>query len=336
MADETETTQIRAPANRRPQRRLGGLSLALLSGQDAGRVIAVRSREVLIGRGEHADLRLAADDISRKHAKIILDVDGIAKIVDLRSVNGTYVNGRQVEVEVLREGDRIRIGMKATLDVRYDYGADEETEEPSPEEPAVESITEQPRASRRPRAMQTIPATSLEPSELDPQRNFREAVAAYQRVLEMREQRLGPHHPSVAAVLIDIGNTLATQAEHAEAEQFFRRALTIYSSRRGGSDDDRIDTMIAIGECCLARGGHVDAAALLEPALRHRESDGSAPHALARVRFALARALGESGADPDRAQKLAKQARSECDDTDEQRHLMRSIDRWLATSARAS
>lgn len=336
MVDESDTTQIRAPAKRRPQRRLGGLSLVVLSGEDAGRTIPVRSREVLIGRGEQADLRLPADDISRKHAKIILDVDGIAKIVDLRSVNGTYVNGRRVEVEVLREGDRVRIGMKATLDVRYEYGADEIDEQSPAAEAGPPRPPEPPRSPRRARAMQTMPATVTDSSALDPQRNFREAVAAYQRVLEMREQRLGVNHPSVAAVLIDIGNTLATQAEHGEAEDYFRRALSIYSAQKTGAEDERIDTMIAIGECCLARNAFADAAGALGPALKQREQDGSPPSALARVRFALARALGESGMDPAKAVTLATQARNECGDTDEQRHLLRTIDQWLAGFQRAS
>jgi diguanylate cyclase (GGDEF)-like protein len=65
--------------------------------------------EVVLGREPGCTVRLPADDVSRRHARIALDGDGHL-LVDLRSRNGTWVNGRAVERHRLRAGDRIRVG----------------------------------------------------------------------------------------------------------------------------------------------------------------------------------------------------------------------------------
>src|SRR5438876_11736065 len=53
--------------------------------------------EVLrIGRGLAADLRLDENSVSRRHAIVVQDARG-TRILDDRSSNGTFVNGRRVE-----------------------------------------------------------------------------------------------------------------------------------------------------------------------------------------------------------------------------------------------
>jgi len=61
----------------------------------------------LIGRSPEADVRLKRDEISRQHAEIILQDDGLT-LKDLRSANGTFVNGRRVRKAELGAGDEIR------------------------------------------------------------------------------------------------------------------------------------------------------------------------------------------------------------------------------------
>jgi diguanylate cyclase (GGDEF)-like protein len=65
--------------------------------------------EVVLGREPGATVRLPADDVSRRHARIVADGEGHL-LVDLRSRNGTWVNGRAVERHRLRAGDRVRVG----------------------------------------------------------------------------------------------------------------------------------------------------------------------------------------------------------------------------------
>jgi hypothetical protein len=62
-----------------------------------------------IGRGLVADVRLEDSHVSRRHAILALRGDG-ARILDDRSYNGTFVNGRRVTVEYLTDGDVVRFG----------------------------------------------------------------------------------------------------------------------------------------------------------------------------------------------------------------------------------
>ncbi len=65
--------------------------------------------EVVIGRDAGCAVRLQADDVSRRHARVAPDGDGHV-VVDLGSTNGTWVNGREVETHRLRAGDVVRLG----------------------------------------------------------------------------------------------------------------------------------------------------------------------------------------------------------------------------------
>ena len=86
--------------------------LVVENGPDAGREIELAfGQRAVVGRAHDADLRVDADDglASRHHAEIIASAAGI-EVRDLGSRNGTFQNGRQVHVTVLRPGDRLRIG----------------------------------------------------------------------------------------------------------------------------------------------------------------------------------------------------------------------------------
>lgn len=67
--------------------------------------------EVTIGRNPGNELRVNNPSISRKHARISYDVQlGQCSISDLKSSNGTYVNGNRIQTQRLVDGDRIRVG----------------------------------------------------------------------------------------------------------------------------------------------------------------------------------------------------------------------------------
>jgi diguanylate cyclase (GGDEF)-like protein len=73
-----------------------------------GQRIALRS-EVVLGRDPTCAVRLDAEDVSRRHARVA--PDGTGHVVgDLGSLNGTWVNGLEVERRRLASGDRIRVG----------------------------------------------------------------------------------------------------------------------------------------------------------------------------------------------------------------------------------
>ncbi|MBI3891352.1 MAG: FHA domain-containing protein, partial [Candidatus Wallbacteria bacterium] len=67
---------------------------------------------VLVGRDDSNDLRLTGDGtISRTHSAIVTTTDPTGcQVIDLRSSNGTYVDGRLVEQCPLEPGSRLAIG----------------------------------------------------------------------------------------------------------------------------------------------------------------------------------------------------------------------------------
>ena len=66
-------------------------------------------RPITIGRSPEADVVVLDEKVSRVHCGIRL-WDGEFFIKDLKSRNGTTVNGQRVEMVRLNPGDRIRVG----------------------------------------------------------------------------------------------------------------------------------------------------------------------------------------------------------------------------------
>lgn len=85
--------------------------LALLRGSAVGEHRYALQSDSIIGRArEQVQIHLDHPHVSRKHARLMVTDDG-AILEDLRSANGTYVNGRRIAQPVpLRIGDRIDIG----------------------------------------------------------------------------------------------------------------------------------------------------------------------------------------------------------------------------------
>jgi predicted component of type VI protein secretion system len=64
----------------------------------------------LVGRSEEADILLADQSISRRHARIYNTEEGLM-VEDLGSSNGTYVQGRKIEGRVrISLGEEVRLG----------------------------------------------------------------------------------------------------------------------------------------------------------------------------------------------------------------------------------
>ncbi|MFO0946701.1 MAG: GGDEF domain-containing protein [Planctomycetota bacterium] len=67
------------------------------------------STRFVIGRGLNCEMVLGDESASREHACIELREEGFF-IRDMRSTNGTFVNEVRITEEMLKDGDRIRIG----------------------------------------------------------------------------------------------------------------------------------------------------------------------------------------------------------------------------------
>lgn len=83
-------------------------ALRILSGPQAGSVHTLKMGRNLIGRGPHCDIKMASSGVSKEHSEIHVYKDKIL-VVDLRSSNGTYLNGIKVQNGIVRLGDKISV-----------------------------------------------------------------------------------------------------------------------------------------------------------------------------------------------------------------------------------
>lgn len=84
--------------------------LAIKKGPPKGTQFSLKRQTVLLGRDPGSDIFLDDVTVSRRHAKIQLKGKR-ATILDLDSLNGTYVNGVRIGDETpLNSNDEIQIG----------------------------------------------------------------------------------------------------------------------------------------------------------------------------------------------------------------------------------
>jgi len=97
--------RAREAANRLPT-----ASLEVVRGQFAGACFEIERAVCSIGRGEENDVRIRDDTVSLNHATL-LRKRGAWFVVDLRSMNGTFVDGSRVSGErELHQGAQLRLG----------------------------------------------------------------------------------------------------------------------------------------------------------------------------------------------------------------------------------
>ncbi|MBN1804769.1 MAG: FHA domain-containing protein [Sedimentisphaerales bacterium] len=86
------------------------ISLILLKEDGTNKVFPVRSKATVLGRREDCDLCIPLHVISRRHCQLSQELDSL-KIRDLKSSNGTYINGTKIEDETeAKAGDHVQIG----------------------------------------------------------------------------------------------------------------------------------------------------------------------------------------------------------------------------------
>lgn len=78
-------------------------------------VIPLVLRETLIGRIDSNHLVLEVDDVSRIHARVLLEPEGVVVVEDCGSSVGTLVNGDPIDRAVLNDGDIIQVGSAKIL-----------------------------------------------------------------------------------------------------------------------------------------------------------------------------------------------------------------------------
>ena len=81
----------------------------LFDDADRQQTVPIQREWTRIGRSLAADVRFDDATVSRRHALIVHQADG-TRVLDDRSLNGVYVNGRRVEWSPLKDGDQITVG----------------------------------------------------------------------------------------------------------------------------------------------------------------------------------------------------------------------------------
>ncbi len=112
--DESETTAVVTLADIRRQKSKQQTQpeyhiLVHVKGTELGRVRTLEQDTILLGRGSDADIWLADDGVSRRHARLVKSGNSYS-LIDLGSANGSFVQGERIESRVLKDGDQVQLG----------------------------------------------------------------------------------------------------------------------------------------------------------------------------------------------------------------------------------
>jgi len=77
---------------------------------DAKAVTLLPGDSYVAGRSTPSEIELDDPSVSREHARISIAEDGTIEVIDLDSMNGTFVNGERVERATLGAGDQLALG----------------------------------------------------------------------------------------------------------------------------------------------------------------------------------------------------------------------------------
>lgn len=83
-------------------------AIKILNGSQSGKIFPLQKGNNVIGRSGRADIRFADTGVSKSHAQIFVTNDKVI-ISDLKSSNGTFVNGIKVQNHGLKTGDKVLI-----------------------------------------------------------------------------------------------------------------------------------------------------------------------------------------------------------------------------------
>ena len=85
------------------------LVLVMFKSDGERRDFPIKAQRTMIGRARTADLRVPLSSVSRRHCEILIRNDDVL-VHDLGSRNGTFLNNRRIEEEMLEAGDELTIG----------------------------------------------------------------------------------------------------------------------------------------------------------------------------------------------------------------------------------
>jgi two-component system, NtrC family, response regulator HydG len=112
MARDDETRTLLRPSVA-PAAEATGFVLRVSAGPDRGRSVTLGGPlRVLVGQSASCELRLSDPHVSRRHVAVE-PVGSNLRVVDLGSLNGTFVNGVRIESVLAAVGDQVLLGSTA-------------------------------------------------------------------------------------------------------------------------------------------------------------------------------------------------------------------------------
>ena len=103
--------------------------IIVIDGKEKGRVFSLKEGVNVVGRGK-ADICLEDPQISRVHLALHVDLGGKVKLSDLKSLNGTQLNGIACESSQLKHLDRVQLG-GTVFELHLDASPEEDAEKTS-------------------------------------------------------------------------------------------------------------------------------------------------------------------------------------------------------------
>ncbi|MFT7582419.1 MAG: pilus assembly protein CpaF [Myxococcota bacterium] len=176
------------------------LTLTIREKNGEERQLLFEKEEVTIGRAGGSDIVLPRNNISKRHARLVDKHDKVV-IVDLRSTNGTYVNGRRITApELLTNDDKVYIG---DFVIRLTPSSEQRMTKPFAEAEVVAQPAQPARVEARMARAQTVAIAAPHPSEVGAAAADEEALtraiaavedAEYEAVI-IRPEQAGPPSP---------------------------------------------------------------------------------------------------------------------------------------------
>ncbi len=168
-------------------------SIRVLSGPQAGQIFELKSGKNTFGRGGNSDFKISSLGISKEHCEVQVYKDKVV-VLDLKSSNGTFVNGVKIQNSIIKLGDKLSL-----FDVIMDVI------------PKPEVIT---RPAQRP-AVQLPPVPLTMPSQLQSQ-NYNQIITPQVPQFGFPQTSQAPEtgNGNLAVQMYDMSQDQGRQSQH--------------------------------------------------------------------------------------------------------------------------
>jgi len=157
-----------------------------------------------------------------------------------------------------------------------------------------------------------------------------EALAMNTRALNVLTKVLGPDHPAVANVLSDAADLMLAKGRHADARSAAERAIAIWERDVDQGNPIFAYALVPLGRSLIGTGQAAKAVPILDRAIGLATHKGPDHMLLGEARFALARALWESGQASDQSERIAEEARADFGTVAAGAQRKTAVEQWMA------